>query len=244
MATTTLAVLPSYNERLNIVELTDAILDVDPAIDVCIVDDASPDGTAASVREAAAARPRWGERVRLIVRDKKDGRGGAVRTGFEWGIARGRYQAFVEMDCDFSHDPKDLPRGLALLDQGCDVVIGSRYPNGTVVDTPFNRRLLSRLSNVLAQVLIDPSIADYTTGYRFYRPQIVRELLALPQKHRGYIYLSETLSHVLRAGHKVGSFPICYRNRERGVSNTTLGEVWSSLRGIISIAVDHRLGRR
>jgi dolichol-phosphate mannosyltransferase len=240
---TTLVVFPSYNERLNIVELTDAILDVDPAIDVCIVDDSSPDGTAAAVREAAAARPRWSERVHLIVRDKKDGRGGAVRAGFDWGMARGRYEAFVEMDCDFSHDPKVLPQGLALLGQGHDVVIGSRYPNGTVLNTPFSRRLLSRLSNVLARALIDRTIDDYTTGYRFYRPDIVRELLALEQKHRGYIYLSETISHVLRAGHKVGSFPICYRNRERGASNTTPGEVWSSLRGIFSIAVDHRLRR-
>jgi len=237
-------VLPSYNERLNIVELTDAILGVDPAIDVCIVDDSSPDGTAAAVREAAAARPAWGERVHLIVRDKKDGRGGAVRAGFEWGMARNRYQAFVEMDCDFSHDPLVLPEGLSLLERGNDVVIGSRYPNGTVENTPFSRRALSRLSNVLAQVLIDRSIDDFTTGYRFYRPHVVRELLAYPQKHKGYIYLSETISHVLRDGHTVGSFPICYRNRERGVSNTTLSEVWSSLRGIFSIAIDHRLRPR
>src|SRR6476619_2280669 len=136
----TLVVVASYNERLNIVELTDAILGVDPAIDVCIVDDSSPDGTAAAVREAAAARPAWGERVHLIVRDKKDGRGGAVRAGFEWGMARNRYQAFVEMDCDFSHDPLVLPEGLSLLERGNDVVIGSRYPNGTVENTPFSRR--------------------------------------------------------------------------------------------------------
>src|SRR5437867_4368379 len=122
----TLVVLPSYNERLNIVELTDAILDVDPAIDVCIVDDSSPDGTAACVREAAESRPRWRERVHLIVRDKKDGRGGAVREGFAWGMTRQRYGAFVEMDCDFSHEPAAVAQGLALLDQGYDVVIGSR----------------------------------------------------------------------------------------------------------------------
>jgi len=240
----TLVVLPSYNERLNIVELTDAILDVDPGNDVCIVDDSSPDGTAACVREAAASRPPWQERVHLIVRDKKDGRGGAVREGFEWGMARGRYGAFVEMDCDFSHEPGALPQGLALLDQGYDVVIGSRYPNGTVIGSPASRRLLSRLANGLARLLIDRSIDDYTTGFRFYRPAVVQELLGYEQKHRGYIYLSESISHVLRAGHKIGSFPICFRNRERGVSNASLGEIWSSLHGIFSIAVAHRLGRR
>ena len=241
---TTLVVLPSYNERLNIVELTEAILDVDVGNDVCIVDDSSPDGTAAAVQEALASRPRWADRVHLIVRDKKDGRGGAVRAGFEWGLARQKYGAFVEMDCDFSHDPRVLPDGLAVLARGYDVVIGSRYPDGTVLDTPFSRRLLSRLSNVLARLLISRAVDDYTTGYRFYRPEIVKELLGYQQVHRGYIYLSETISHVLRAGHKVGSFPICYRNRERGVSNTTPSEVWSSLRGIFSIAVSHRFGRR
>jgi dolichol-phosphate mannosyltransferase len=240
----TLIVLPSYNERLNIVELTDAILDVDPANDVCIVDDSSPDGTAACVREAAAARPRWTERVHLIVRDKKDGRGGAVRAGFLWGIARQRYRVFVEMDCDFSHEPAALAQGLALLDQGYDVVIGSRYPNGTVVGSPAGRRLLSRLANLLARMLIDRSIADYTTGFRFYRSEVVQELLGYEQVHRGYIYLSESISHVLRAGHKIGSFPIRFRNRERGVSNASVGEIWSSLHGIFSIAVAHRLGRR
>jgi dolichol-phosphate mannosyltransferase len=237
---TTLVVLPSYNERLNIVEVTEAILDVDPAIDVCIVDDSSPDGTAAAVAEAEAVRPPWRDRVHLIVRDTKDGRGGAVRAGFAWGRARGRYRTFVEMDCDFSHDPKALPQGLALLDQGYDAVIGSRYPDGTVVNMPFGRRVLSRLANALARLLVDRSIADYTSGLRFYRAEIVELLLGRPQKHRGFIYLTETLSHVLRAGYKVGSFPICVRNRVRGVSNASPGEVWSSLRGLLSIALDHR----
>jgi dolichol-phosphate mannosyltransferase len=239
---TTLVVLPAYNERLNVVELIDAVLDVDAAIDVCIVDDSSPDGTAACVAEAAASRAHWMDRVHLIVREKKDGRGGAVRTGLEWGLARRRYDAFVEMDCDFSHDPRALPDGLALLERGCDVVIGSRYPDGTVVNMPLGRRVLSRLSNGLARLIIDRSIGDYTTGLRFYRPEIVQLLLDLPQKHRGFIYLTETLSYVLRAGRKVGSFPICCRNRERGVSNVSPAEVWSSLRGVLSIAMAHRFG--
>jgi len=240
----TLVVLPTHNERLNVVELTDAILDLDSANDVCVVDDASPDGTADCVREAAAARPRWREHVFLIVRDRKEGRGGAVREGFAWGMARGRYDAFVEMDCDFSHQPAAIPQGVALLEQGYDVVIGSRYPDGTVIDFPASRRLLSLLANKLARLLIDRSIADYTTGFRFYRPAVVRELLGYPQRHRGYIYLSETLSHLLRANHKIGAFPIRYRNRERGMSNASPGEIWSSLHGLVSIAYAHHFGRR
>jgi dolichol-phosphate mannosyltransferase len=99
-------------------------------------------------------------------------------------------------------------------------------------------------ANRLAQLLIDRSIDDFTTGYRFYRPEVVKDLLGFEQKHRGYIYLSETISHVLRAHRRIGSFPITYRNRERGASNASLSEVWSSFHGIFSIALEHRFGRR
>jgi glycosyltransferase involved in cell wall biosynthesis len=242
----TLVVLPSYNERQNIVDLVQAILDGAPAIDadVCVVDDSSPDGTPALIEEALGARPGWRERVHLIVRDKKDGRGGAVRAGFAWGAARGGYGAFVEMDCDFSHEPGALGQGLALLAQGYDVVIGARYPDGTIIGWPLSRRVFSFLANRLARLLLDPSIPDYTNGFRFYRPDVVDELLHYPQKHKGYIYLSETLSHLIRSGRRVGAFPIRFRNRERGTSNTSLREIRSALTGIVAIAIDHRLRRQ
>jgi dolichol-phosphate mannosyltransferase len=242
-----LVVLPSYNESLNIVELTQAILDGDPAHDVCIVDDSSPDGTAALIEEARRNRAGWPERVHLIVRGKKDGRGGAVRDGLAWGMERGdgaAYQAYVEMDCDFSHEPGAIGQGLSMLEQGYDVVIGARYPDGTIIGWPASRRVFSFLANRLARLLIDPSVPDYTNGFRFYRADVVREMLGYRQKHKGYIYLSETLSHLLRSGRRVGAFPIRFRNRERGVSNTSLREIRAALTGILTIAVDHRLRRR
>ena len=239
-----LVVLPSYNERLNIVELGQAVLDGDPEHDLCIVDDSSPDGTAARIEEAQASRPAWRDRAHLIVRAKKDGRGGAVRDGFAWGLAKGGYQAFVEMDCDFSHEPSAIPQGLALLAQGHDVVIGARYPDGTIVGWPIGRRIFSFLANQLARLLLERSIPDYTNGFRFYRPEVVAELLGYPQKYKGYIYLSETLAHLLRSGRRVGAFPIYFRNRERGVSNTSLSEIRSALTGILAIALDYHRGRR
>jgi len=235
----TLIVLPSYNERSNIVELVRAILAADPDHEVCVVDDSSPDGTAAHVAERAANEALLAGRVHLIERPKKDGRGGAVREGFAWGLAQGRFQAFVEMDCDFSHEPSALATGLALLAQGHDVVIGARYPDGTIVGWPLQRRVFSFLANTLARTLIDRSIHDYTNGFRFYRPVAVQTLLEHQQRHKGYIYLSETLSISLRNGHRIGSFPIHFKNRERGVSNTSLREVRSALGGILSIAFRH-----
>jgi dolichol-phosphate mannosyltransferase len=240
----TLVVLPSYNESANIVDMIAAVLAVGPELSVCVVDDSSPDGTATVVRRAIDARPGWADRVELIVRAKKDGRGGAVRDGFAWGTRSGRsFECMAEMDCDFSHEPSAIPQGLALRRAGADVVIGARYPDGTIVGWPRSRRAFSFLANTLARALIDWSISDYTNGFRFYSPRAVDILLQRPQRHRGYIYLSESLSYLLRAGMRVEQFPIYFKNRERGVSNTSLAEVRSALAGIVSIAWEHRRAR-
>jgi dolichol-phosphate mannosyltransferase len=238
----TLVVLPSYNERDNIVELVDAIVGTYPEASVCVVDDSSPDGTAEHLRSALASRPAWSGRFHLIVRKKKDGRGGAVRDGFAWGIAEDRgFEAFVEMDCDFSHEPQAIATGLSMLGQS-DVVIGARYPDGTIIGWPASRRVFSFFANTLARLLIDPSVADYTNGFRFYSVRAVRLLMEFQQHHKGYIYLSESLSHLLKGGLSVSAFPIRFKNRERGVSNTSLAEIRSALTGILQIAWQHRLG--
>jgi dolichol-phosphate mannosyltransferase len=240
----TLVVLPSYNERENLVRLIEAILQVSTQIWICVVDDSSPDGTSEVVREAIATRPGWPERVWLITRSKKDGRGGAVRAGFAHGVASGHdFECFIEMDCDFSHEPAAIPTGLALRQTGADVVIGARYPDGTIEGWPVGRRLFSFFANVLARSLIVWSIADYTNGFRFYSARAVAILLRHPQRHRGYVYLSESLSYLLRAGMTIECFPIHFKNRERGISNTSLSEIRAALKGIFSIALNHHFGR-
>lgn len=239
----TLVVLPSYNERENLGALIDDLLALSPDVSACVVDDSSPDGTGELIEAGIAERPAWRGRVHLIRRSKKDGRGGAVRAGLEWGRARGGFDRYVEMDCDFSHAPSALPQGLALLDAGNAVALGARYPHGTIVGWPLRRRVFSFLANTMARTLIDWSIADYTNGFRFYSPAAVELLLSHPQRYKGYIYLSETLSLLLKAGLPTASFPILFRNRERGVSNTTFAEVRGALGGIFAIAWSHRFGR-
>lgn len=239
-----LVVLPSYNEKENIVALTDALLGLGQGYAVVIVDDSSPDGTSKIVADAIREKG-WQERVHLITRSKKDGRGGAVRAGFQWGQDSNRgFQAYIEMDCDFSHQPTAIPTGIALLEGGADVALGSRYPNGQIEGWPMKRHILSFFANTLARTLIERKIHDYTNGFRFYTVRAVAEMLRHTQQHKGYIYLSESLSQLLRAGMKIESFPIFFKNRERGVSNTSFAEVKSAFTGIFSIAREHRRGPR
>jgi len=238
-----LVVLPSYNEKENIVNLIEALLALGAGYQVCVVDDSSPDGTTEIVKNAIATK-NLSARVNLITRSKKDGRGGAVRAGFKWGFESGRgFQAYIEMDCDFSHEPKSIPTGIEFLEKGYDVALGSRYPSGTIVGWPMKRHILSFFANQLARTLINFRIHDYTNGFRFYTPAAVAVMLKHSQKHKGYIYLSESLSQLLRSGMKVATFPIYFQNRERGVSNTTLAEVRSAFLGIFSIGWEHRTKR-
>lgn len=237
----TLIVLPSYNESRNIIQLIDDILKRDPSHFVCVVDDSSPDGTAELVSEAIRKNPAWGDRTLLMVRSRKNGRGGAVRDGFAWGYrSHHNFEAFVEMDCDFSHEPKAIRTGLNQLKDGADVSLGVRYPDGVIIDWPVSRRIFSFFANTLTKIFITPSIPDYTNGFRFYTRNAVATLLSTPQVHKGYIYLSESLSLLLKAGLRINTFPTVFKNRKRGVSNTTFREISDAFKGIFSIAWKHR----
>ncbi len=235
---TTLVILPSYNEKDNILQLIDAILDLGSHYWICVVDDNSPDQTAENiVRHQNTMSADRKTRLHLKVRSKKDGRGGAVREGLVWGLQHPSqvFDAFVEMDCDFSHSPQDLLRGTALL-KDFDVVLGCRYPDGKIIGWPLKRRVLSFFANFLARVLIAWKIPDYTNGFRFYSRKSAELMSSIPQQHKGYIYLSETLAHFLSQQYRIGTFPIVFVNRERGVSNTHFLEVASAFQGIFQIA--------
>ena len=232
----TLIILPSYNESDNIVNLIDHILSLSRDFSICVVDDSSPDGTADLLKSRMHT---FGDRFHLIVRSKKDGRGGAVRDGLCWGVGRDRFDYYVEMDCDFSHHPDEILTGITYLKKGYDVVLGSRYPNGTIIGWPIHRRIFSILANTFARALISRKIADYTNGFRFYNRASVKVIVESEQRNKGYIYLSEVLSHFLKLGFRIKSFPIVFKNRERGSSNTSVKEIFSAFTGIIGIARSH-----
>ena len=242
-----LVVLPSYNESENIVSMVDSLLGLSAKkidVGVCVVDDNSPDGTPGILATHKAENAEWEERVTVIIRDKKDGRGGAVRDGLEHGLSSEHaFDYFVEMDCDFSHPPASVLEGVVKLESGFDVVLGSRYPDGVIEGWPLSRRVLSFFANQLARVLLSRHIFDYTNGFRFYTRKMVELLVQHEQRNKGYIYLSETLSLFIKNEAAIGEFPIHFVNRERGESNTSVQEIMSALKGIVDIGIRHRKGQ-
>ena len=159
-------VVPTYNERENVGALIEGILAGGPEIDVCVADDGSPDGTAQAVRESMARHP---GRVDLLERHVKGGRGAAVIAAFRKGLGDPRYRYLFEMDADFSHHPRDLPKFLEKL-RSCDMVIGSRYvEGGGTSEWGLLRPLLSWLANKYISLVARIPVRDTTSGYRGYR---------------------------------------------------------------------------
>ena len=234
----TLVVLPSYNEKENINRLILAILSLSESFYVVVVDDNSPDGTFDAVEESKKLMSSADQnKLHIIKRLAKDGRGGAVWEGMRWGLASElNFDSFVEMDCDFSHDPSEISNGLLLISEGYDLVLGSRYPNGKIINWPLKRRILSRVANIVCRILISRKFHDYTNGYRFYNRKAAAHLSQSSLLFKGYINLSETLAKLLKNQFSIGVIPIVFENRKRGKSKTDYKETLGSFFAIFQIA--------
>ncbi len=228
--------LSSFNESKNIVNLINDILKINNEIDICVVDDNSPDNTFGLLQNKFKNK----ENIHLIKREKKNGRGSAVWEGFNFLKNSGRkIEIFIEMDCDFSHSVDDLFKGIKILSNNidCDVLLGSRYPDGVIINWPLKRRIFSYSSNLLIRFLISKSIQDYTNGFRFYNYKAINQILKNKPMNKGFIYLTETLANFLSNDFKIMSFPIIFENRIRGESNTNLKEIFNSLKGLFLISI-------
>jgi len=231
--------LPSYNEGENIRLLIEKLLNLNLDIKICLVDDSSPDGTYKLVKEKF--KKIINKKIFLILRKKKNGRGSAVWDGINFLKRKFRnIKIFVEMDCDFSHSIRDFEYGISIFNKNTDVLLGSRYPNGVIINWPIQRRIFSFLANLLARHLISKKIYDYTNGFRFYNLKAVNIMTKKKPKNKGYIYLSETLSLFIKKKLIINSFPIKFVNRNRGYSNTTLKEVINAFVGIFKIYFNHK----
>ena len=198
-------VVPTYNERENIGPLVRDLLALGEEIDVWVADDGSPDGTAEAVREAIAAHP---GRVDLLLRSEKAGRGAAVIAAFRKGLADPkRYDVLVEMDADFSHHPRELPKLLAKLEE-CDMVVGSRYvEGGGTSDWGTWRPLLSWLANRYVAVVAGVPIRDTTSGYRAYRREVL-ETIPFRRNSDDFVFDSQVLLQIVQFGFKLGDLPV------------------------------------
>jgi dolichol-phosphate mannosyltransferase len=209
----TVVVVPTYNEVEGIVALLDATLREAPDVDVLVVDDSSPDGTAALV----VAHPSFQHRVHLLSGARKDGLGAAYRAGFAWALSR-PYAAVVQMDADLSHPPERLPALLAALERA-DVAIGSRYVRGGGVrDWAWSRRAISRGGNVYVRIFLGLPVRDATAGFKAFRREALERIGAVDSESNGYCFQIENTWRASRLGLRITEVPITFRDRTRGES--------------------------
>jgi len=226
-----LVVIPTYNERDNVAALCEELLARPEGLDVLVVDDNSPDGTAAAAYEVAERYP---GRMDVLSREGKGGRGGAVLAGFARGL-RGDYDLFFEMDADFSHRPEEIPLFLEAA-AATDVVVGSRYsPASRIVNWPRARRFFSKWANRYARFFLGIPISDYTNGFRCYRRAAIEALDAGAVDGTGYVVLSEVAYQLHRRGFRFADVPTEFVNRRRGESNLSAGEIISAFAGVLRL---------
>lgn len=210
----TVVVMPTYDEADNVATVLDRIRSAAPSVDVLVVDDNSPDGTA-DVVEAVGAGTGG---VQVLRRPAKAGLGPAYRAGFDWALDHG-YDVVVGMDADLSHDPAELPALIGAVEAGADLALGSRYvPGGAIPDWPVHRCALSRWGNRYATAVLDLPVSDVTSGYRAYRAGVLREIGVGGSRASGYGFLIEMVYRVARLGGKLVEVPIVFVDRELGTS--------------------------
>ncbi len=209
-----LVVLPTYNESENIDRVLRMIRKSLPDADVLVVDDGSPDGTA----DLAESLGQELGQIELLRRSGKSGLGSAYRAGFRWGLDH-QYDACIEMDADLSHDPEALPDLVAPLEDGVELVVGSRYvPGGTIPNWAWHRRLISRSGNVYAETLLGLGVRDSTSGFRAYATSVLRRIALDRIRADGYGFQIEMTYQAKRAGATVVEVPISFVDRVEGES--------------------------
>ena len=232
-----LLILPTYNESDTLAALL-GMLGEDARVDVLVIDDNSPDGTGA-LADALAKRLPW---VRVLHRASKLGLGSAYREGMALALAEGR-PAVLEMDSDFSHDPRDVPRLLRGLDRA-DLVIGTRtLPGGGTPGWPLYRRLISQGGNLYARVWLGLAARDLTSGFRAYRGEALRKADPTHTRSDGYAFQVEMAFRISQSGGRIGEVPIVFADRRIGKSKLSRRIVWEAARRMPALALE-RLVRR
>ncbi len=234
-----LVIVPTYNEAATISEVVRRLFEATgDSVALLVVDDASPDGTAALVRQLAGGA----HVIELLERQAKAGLGTAYVAGFRWAL-EGGYWAVVEMDADLSHDPGDVPRLLERLRSGADLAIGSRYvPGGRVVNWGLLRRLLSAAGNLYARLWLGFPVRDSTSGFRAYATRALADQDLSTVRSEGYAFQIEMTRRVYRGGARIDEVPITFTERALGTSKMSRRIVFEALRQVTSWGLRDRLG--
>ena len=227
----TVIIIPTYNERENITKMIDTVMALELGFDLLIVDDGSPDGTASLVREA---QERYGERLHLLERRGKLGLGTAYIAGFKFALERD-YDRIFEMDCDFSHNPNDLARLDAMLDER-DVAIGSRYSKGVnVVNWPMGRLLMSYFASKYVRIVTRMPVCDATAGFVGYRREVLERIDFDRVQMNGYGFQIEMKYTAWRLGFSIGEVSIIFIDREEGTSKMSSGIFGEAFFGVLKL---------
>ena len=236
-----LAIVPTYNEAENIEPILRSIRASAPQVGILVVDDSSPDGTAALVESLMGSI----DDLQLLQRTTKSGLGGAYRAGMRTAIDGGA-EICIQIDADGSHDPAMLPALISAVEHGADLAIGSRYvPGGITENWPRRRRQLSRWANRYSAGILGLAVNDATAGYRAYRTAALVELMDFESIHtEGYGFQVEMTHRLVRAGGKIVEIPITFRDRTRGVSKMSQGIVREGFVMVLQLWLKDRSGRR
>jgi len=227
-----LVIIPTYNEKENIKNIIDAVFALEEEFHVLVVDDGSPDGTANIVKELQNKYPQ----LHLEERSGKQGLGTAYIHGFKWGLAKG-YDFIFEMDADFSHNPKDLPRLLAACkNDGYDMSIGSRYTKGGKVENwPLGRWLMSYFASFYVRIILWINIQDTTAGFKCYSRKVLETLDLDNVWFVGYAFQIEMKYSTLKNGFKVKEVPVTFIDRVFGESKMNMGIFKEAFIGVVKL---------
>ena len=227
-----LVIIPTYNEKENVAAMLDKVFSLPEAFDVLIIDDGSPDGTAAIVR---ARRQQYPGRLHLIERTGKLGLGTAYLAGFRWGLEEG-YDFMCEMDCDFSHDPDDLGRLFAAAAAGADVVVGSRYVKGVnVVNWPMSRLLISYFASKYVRWVTRMPVCDATAGFVCYSRRALETIDLDRIRMKGYGFQIEMKYTAWRLGLTLREESIVFVDRREGTSKMSGGIFGEAFFGVLGL---------
>jgi dolichol-phosphate mannosyltransferase len=222
----TLIILPTVNERENLPRLAQKLLSLPAGVDVLVVDGNSSDGTGKSADELAAKHPQ----IHVLHEQKKNGLGRAYIAGFKWALEHS-YEFIFEMDCDFSHNPDDIPMFLeAAKNQDADLVLGSRYSGGVrVVNWPLKRLMLSRSAGIYVRIVTGMPFTDPTGGYKCFRRRALQAINLDKVQSNGYSFQIEMTHKLWRQGYKIVEVPIIFTDRAEGHSKMSGHIFWEAL---------------
>ena len=229
-----IVIIPTFRERENIEAVIKAISSLSVPFDILIIDDNSPDGTAAIVKEMQ----KYLSNLHLIERAGKLGLGTAYIEGFKWSLSKG-YDFVYEMDADFSHDPRDLIRLFKVCNtDGADVAIGSRYISGVnVVNWPLSRVLMSYFASIYVRLITGMKIMDTTAGFVCYKKEVLENIKPLQVRSRGYGFQIEMKFVAWKLGYKIVEIPIIFTDRKLGSSKMSGGIFSEALWGVLRMKI-------